>query len=225
LEEFAYIASHDLKEPLHVVSSFAHLLEKRLESKLDNTETEYLKYIKQSIAQAQTLIKDLLEYSRMGQEKSLETVDLTSVLSQVCLSLKSVIDDSETIITSEPLPQIVANHLGMVELFQNLIVNAIKYRSEKKPEIHISVASHEDAYVFSIKDNGIGIDLPYQVRIFDMFQRLHSKSEYSGTGIGLAICKKIVENHGGRIWVESKLGEGATFYFSIKKGIHERLIH
>jgi PAS domain S-box-containing protein len=225
LEEFAYIASHDLKEPLHVVSSFTHLLEKRLHAKLDTTESEYLKYIKQSVSQAQVLIKDLLEYSCMSQEKSIEKVDLASVFSEVCLSLKSIIEDSKAIIEHEPLPTVVANHFGMVELFQNLIVNAIKYKSDKIPEIYISVNSREDMYIFSIKDNGIGIDSQYQVRIFDMFQRLHSKSEYSGTGIGLAICKKIVENHGGKIWVESKLGEGSTFYFTMKKGKDERFIH
>jgi len=225
LEEFAYIASHDLKEPLHVVSSFTHLLEKRLQSRIDATENEYLKYIKQSVSQAQALIQDLLEYSRMGQEKSMELVGLEAVLSQVCLSLRPVIEDSQAVINSEPLPEIIANHSGMVELFQNLIANAIKYKSEKTPEIHISIKPQEDMYIFSIKDNGIGIDTPYHVRIFDMFQRLHSKSEYAGTGIGLAICKKIVENHGGKIWVESKLGEGATFYFTIKKGKNERLIH
>jgi two-component system, sensor histidine kinase len=218
LEEFAYIASHDLKEPLHVVSSFTHLLEKRLLPKLDPTEVEYLKYIRQSVSQAQMLIKDLLEYSRLGQEKKMEVIDLNSVFSQVMISIRGVAENAKADIKSDPLPKIMANHLSMFELFQNLLVNAIKYRSEKAPEILISVKSIDDRFIFAVKDNGIGIDPQYKERIFDMFQRLHSKSEYSGTGIGLSICKKIVENHGGKIWVESRLGQGATFYFTIKKG-------
>lgn len=217
LEEFAYIASHDLKEPLHVVSSFTHLLEKRLQPKLDHTEYEYLKYIKQSISQAQMLIKDLLEYSRLGQEKTVELVDVSSIFAQVLLSIKAMIEDTKTVIRTDHLPKIMANHLGMFELFQNLLVNAIKYRSKRSPEIYVSVKALDDEYIFSVRDNGIGIDPQYKNRIFDMFQRLHSKSEYSGTGIGLAICKKIVDNHGGKIWVESRLGEGATFFFTIKK--------
>jgi PAS domain S-box-containing protein len=224
LEEFAYIASHDLKEPLHVVSSFTHLLEKKLQNKLDQSESEYLKYIKQSISQAQMLIKDLLEYSRLGQERAMEIVDLNSVFSQVHLSIRGSIETAKAVVQSGPLPKIRANHLGMFELFQNLLVNAIKYRSQELPVISISVKSQDDQYLFAFKDNGIGIDPQYKDRIFDMFQRLHSKSEYSGTGIGLAICKKIVCNHGGRIWVESQVGKGSTFYFTIKKDKSERTI-
>lgn len=217
LEQFAYVASHDLKEPLHVVSSFTHLLEKRIDPKLEKDEREYLKFIKQGIQQAQILIKDLLEYSRLGREKEKQETDLSLVLNEVLLNLRVIIENTHAVIKSDPMPKIMANHLGMVRIFQNLLSNALKYRSQKPPEITISVESKENEFVFSIKDNGIGIDPQYSSRIFDMFQRLHSKSEYSGSGIGLAICKRVVENHGGRIWVSSELGQGSTFFFTMPK--------
>jgi light-regulated signal transduction histidine kinase (bacteriophytochrome) len=211
------VASHDLKEPIHVVSSFTHLLEKRLQSKLDNAEEEYIKYIKQGVSQAQMLIKDLLEYSRIGQRKDKETIDLSVILSEVLVNLKTAIENSKANIIVEKLPKIIANRLGVFQLFQNLIGNAIKYRTERPPEIHISCKEVDGFYEFCVKDNGIGIDLQYKTRIFEMFQRLHSKSEYSGTGIGLAICKKVIDNHGGKIWVESELGEGSLFCFTFPR--------
>jgi PAS domain S-box-containing protein len=215
LEEFAYVASHDLKEPLHVVSSFVCLLERRLQPKLSENEGEYLNFIKQGVEQARTLIKDLLEYSRIGKEKALETVDLSSAIKEACSNLKVAIDETTANIHYGPMPQIKANRLSMVQLFQNLIGNAIKYKSANLPEIHISAEHKPAGWLFTVRDNGIGIDPQFKDRVFDMFQRLHPRSEYSGTGVGLAICKKIVENHGGRIWVESQLSHGATFYFTI----------
>jgi len=217
LEEYAYVASHDLKEPLHVVSSFVHLLEKRLQPKLEDSERQYLKFIRDGVNQAQRLIKDLLEYSCIGKEKSYEPVDISSVVTEVLANLKTLIDEAGARIECNAMPKVVANYLEMVQLFQNLIVNAIKYKGQKPPEIKISSRLEGEVWVISIKDNGIGIDPQYKERIFDMFQRLHGKSEYSGTGIGLAICKKIVENHGGRIWIDSTLGDGTTFYFTIKQ--------
>ena len=219
LEEYAYVASHDLKEPLHVVSSFVYLLEKRFQSKLDDRERQYLHFIKEGVGQAQRLIKDLLEYSRIGKQKQFQKVDTSSVLSEVFINLKTIIDESGAIIECDKMPKITANYLEMVQLFQNLIVNAIKYRSQNPLKIHINARSEGEMWIFSIKDNGIGIDPQYKERIFDMFQRLHAKTEYSGTGIGLAICKKIVENHGGKIWVDSTVGEGTTFNFSIKQDL------
>ena len=219
LEEYAYVASHDLKEPLHVVSSFVYLLEKRFQPKLEDEEKKYLKFIKEGVGQAQRLIKDLLEYSRIGKEKLIETVDTSSVLAEVLANLKIVIDESGAAIRCNAMPQITANRLEMVQLFQNLTVNAIKYRSQRPLEIQINARPEHDGWIFSIKDNGIGIDPQFKERIFDMFQRLHPKNEYSGTGIGLAVCKKIVENHGGKIWFDSSPGEGATFYFTIKQNI------
>jgi PAS domain S-box-containing protein len=219
LEEYAYVASHDLKEPLHVVSSFVYLLEKRFQPKLDEHEKQYLKFIKEGVTQAQRLIKDLLEYSLAGRRKSFEEVDVSCVLTEVFANLKIAIEEACCIIQYDPMPKIMANHLGMVQVFQNLIINAIKYRSDRPLEIRINAKSDDDQWIFSVKDNGIGIEAPYQERVFDMFQRLHAKTEYSGTGIGLAICKRIVENHGGKIWVASTHGEGTTFYFTIKQNI------
>jgi PAS domain S-box-containing protein len=219
LEEYAYVASHDLKEPLHVVSSFVYLLEKRFQSKLDDHERQYLRFIKEGVGQAQRLIKDLLEYSCVGKEKVYVLVGISSVLTEVTANLKTIIDEAGAMIECDEMPEITANYLEMVQLFQNLIVNAIKYRSQRPLKIKIAVRPEGEFYVFSIKDNGIGIDSQYKERIFDMFQRLHAKNEYSGTGIGLAICKKIVENHGGRIWVDSILGEGTMVYFTIKQNI------
>ena len=217
LEEYAYVASHDLKEPLHVVSSFVYLLEKRFQPKLDDHERQYLKYIKEGVGQAQKLIKGLLEYSCVGKEKSFETVDISFVIGEVCAHLKPIIDEAGATVEYGKMPKIRANYIEMLQLFQNLIVNAIKYKSHKPLKIQINVQSEGLMRLFSIKDNGIGIDPQYKDRIFDMFQRLHAKTEYSGTGIGLAICKKIVANHGGKIWIDSTVGEGTTFYFSIKQ--------
>jgi len=219
LEEYAYVASHDLKEPLHVISSFVHLLERRLQPKLDKQDEQYLIFIKDSVGQSQRLIKDLLEYSRIGKKKSFEAVNIVLVLTEVLSNLKTIIEEADAEIVYESMPKITANYLEMVQLFQNLIVNAIKYRGKRLPQIEITAKSEGDLWLFAIKDNGIGIDIQFKDRIFDMFQRLHPKTEYSGTGIGLAICKKIVESHGGKIWVDSSLNQGATFYFSLKKDL------
>jgi len=217
LEEYAYIASHDLKEPLHVVSSFVFLLEKRLQAKLDEHEKQYLKFIKDGVGQAQRLIRDLLEYSCIGKEKVYEQVNIESVISEVLVSINNLVADSNAAIKYGSLPCVKASYLEMVQLFQNLLVNAIKYRSQRPLEININSKSDSEMWIFSIRDNGIGIDPQFKERIFDMFQRLHAKTEYSGTGIGLAICKKIVEKHGGKIWIDSAPGMGSTFYFTIKK--------
>jgi PAS domain S-box-containing protein len=217
LEEYAYVASHDLKEPLHVVSSFVYLLEKRFEGKLEDREKGYLKCIREAVNQAQTLIKDLLEYSCVGKDKSMKLVDLSSVLKEVQCNLNTTIQKEGAVIRCGTMPEIMANPSEMVQLFQNVIGNAIKYRGIKPLEIDIASRLDGNKWVFSVKDNGIGLDPQFKERIFNMFQRLHPKSEYSGSGIGLAICKKIVEKHGGRIWVDSKPAQGATFYFAIRR--------
>ncbi len=217
LEQFAYIASHDLQEPLHMISSFVDLLSIRCDAKLGEKEKEYLNFVKQGSKQAKTLIEELLEYSRIGKRGNLQAVDLRAVLREVESNLKISITESRARIQYNGLPVLNAAHLEMVQLFQNIISNAIKYRGRKTPEIEIASRLEDDKWLFSVKDNGIGIEPQYQERIFGMFQRLHSKSDYSGTGIGLAICKKIVEHHGGRIWVESQPGKGSTFFFTIKQ--------
>jgi len=219
LEEYAYVASHDLKEPLHVVSSFVYLLERRFQPKLDDREKEYLRHIREGVGQAQKMIKDLLEYSCIGKKKVYEPVEIAVVLTEVLSNLKTIIEEAGAAIECGPMPKIVANYSEMVQLFQNLIVNAVKYRSQRSLEIQVTSGLQGDWWVFAVKDNGIGIDPQFKERIFDMFQRLHAKTEYSGTGIGLAICKKIVESHGGKIWIDSTPGAGTTFYFTIKQGI------
>jgi light-regulated signal transduction histidine kinase (bacteriophytochrome) len=215
LEQFAYIASHDLQEPLHVIQSFSDLLAIKLGKKLEAEEKEYLDYIKQSVVHARTLIRELLEYSRVGKGKTSQEVDLNVVIKEVLTSLKIMIEESSAQIHFEPLPKVWGQPKEMNQLFQNLLSNAMKYRSTAVPEIKLSCREDNEVWLFSVQDNGIGIDPKYKEKIFDMFQRLHSKTEYSGTGIGLAICKKIVEAHGGRIWVESEPGKGSTFYFTM----------
>ena len=216
LEEFAYVASHDIREPLHVISSFASLLEKNFHSALDAKGREYMHFIKQGAQQAQNLIKELLEYSRIGKQKYFEVVDLSSILGEIFIRLKLTIEESGAAIKYDPMPRVLVNHLEMVQLFQNLISNAIKYRGSEPPEISISVRPHGRHWLFCVKDNGIGIEPQYKDQIFVMFQRFHRDPKYTGSGVGLAICKKIVENHGGKIWVESQPGEGSAFYFTLK---------
>ena len=222
LEQFAFVASHDLQEPLNMINSFVDILSHRCEQKLQGKEKEYLDFIKQGATQAKTLIRELLEFSRVGRDRKFENVDLKRVVSEVESILRISIKESKARIQLSDLPHIRANYLEMVQLFQNLISNAIKYRTDQPPHIRISCSREGEVWLCSVQDNGIGIAPEYQERIFGMFQRLHSKSEYSGTGIGLAVCKKIVEHHGGRIWVESESGKGATFSFTLNaEGLYE----
>jgi PAS domain S-box-containing protein len=216
LEQFAYIASHDLQEPLRMVASFTQLLAKQYKGRLDDDADSYISFAVDGALRMQRLIKDLLSYSRVtGTEKNLTSIDCNSILANVLLSLTGAIEENQATITHDALPTIMADPLQLGQLFQNLIGNAIKYRGTNPPKIHISVKKQEKEWVFSVKDNGIGIDPEFSEKIFILFQRLHNKQDYPGTGIGLAICKKIVESHGGRIWMESQVGEGATFFFSL----------
>jgi light-regulated signal transduction histidine kinase (bacteriophytochrome) len=167
----------------------------------------------------QQLINDLLEFSRVGtRAKELKPTACEDVLSQVLANLKVAIAECQAVVTHDPLPTIMGDEIQLMQLFQNLIANAIKFRREESPCVHISVVQQKNDWVFSVRDHGIGMESEYFERIFTIFQRLHSRSEYPGTGIGLAVCKKIVERHGGRIWVESELGVGTTFYFTIPRG-------
>ena len=218
LERFAYVASHDLQEPLRMVSSFLQLLQKKYESQLDATAQKYINYAVDGADRMKTLILDLLEYSRISSYKEEHAgVNLNELVAKTLHTLKSVSDEAEASIIVSPLPEISGNKSHLTRLFQNLISNALKYKSAAKPIIEIGFTEKNDEWEFFVKDNGIGIESKYFEKIFVIFQRLHSRTEYNGTGIGLAICKKIVELHGGKIWVESSPGTGSTFYFTISK--------
>lgn len=220
LERFAYVASHDLQEPLRMVSSFLHLLEKRMEDKLDETSREYIDFAVDGSERMKKLIQDLLQYSRVGTEKeAIKEVDCNEVMNAVKADLALSVSEANAKLIIHPLPVIKAVYPQMIQLFQNLVANALKYRSEKQPEIEIGCSNNNDQWEFYVRDNGIGIDPKFFDKIFIIFQRLHSKKDYSGTGIGLSICKKIVEKHGGRIRVESQAGKGSTFFFTISKHI------
>ncbi len=216
LEQFAYVASHDLQEPLRMVASFTQLLARRYEDKLDKDGREFVHFAVDGATRMQTLIHDLLAYSRVGTRgKPFEPVDLNHILSRVLVNLKVAIDESQAEITHDPLPTVTADATQMTQLLQNLLGNALKFRGGKPARVHLGVVRKGSDWAFSVRDQGIGIDPKYFDRIFVIFQRLHSRADYPGTGIGLALCKKIVERHGGRIRVESVEGQGTTFHFTI----------
>ncbi|MEW6491398.1 MAG: CHASE3 domain-containing protein [Cyanobacteriota bacterium] len=215
LEQFAYIASHDLREPLRKIKSYTELLAEDYQGQLDAKADKYMAYITDGAERMQALISDLLTYSRVGKgELTKEPTNLGAVVNRILTDLSLTISENNARITVEPLPTIEANFHQMVQLFQNLIANALKFRGEAPPEIVIEAKLKHDQWLFSVKDNGIGIKPQYLERIFVIFQRLHSRNKYPGTGIGLAICRKIVERHNGSIWVESQEGIGTTFYFT-----------
>jgi PAS domain S-box-containing protein len=218
LGQFAYVASHDLQEPLRMVSSYTQLLQRRYGDRLDGDAREFMAYIVDGAARMKQLIEDLLAYSRVGTRgREFHAVATDAPLRRALLNLKSAIDEAGATVSYEGLPTLEADELQLAQLFQNLIGNALKFRSASVPRIYISSTEKENEWEFAVRDNGIGIESQYFERIFMVFQRLHNKGDYPGTGIGLAICKKVVERHGGRIWVESQLGEGATFYFTLPK--------
>ncbi len=215
LERFAYVASHDLQEPLRMVSSYTQLLEKRYKDKLDGDAQEFINFAVDGAKRMQQLINDLLAYSRVGTRgKPFKPTDCEAVLDAAMANLDVAIMESKTNVTHDPLPAVMADEAQLVLLFQNLISNAIKFHGKKLPRVHISAKPEEDKWIFSVKDNGIGIDPQYFERIFIIFQRLH-REKYVGTGTGLSIAKRVVERHGGRIWIESEEGKGSTFYFTL----------
>lgn len=222
LEHFAYIASHDLREPLRMISSFLQLLERRYKDKLDDDANEFIGYAVDGAKRLNNMINDLLNYSRITRhELKLERVYIKDVLEETLMNLKVTIDENNADITHyDPLPFVNGDKKLLVQLFQNLISNSIKYRSDKTPHIHISVKKEKNHFKFSVKDNGIGFDTEHSNRIFTIFQRLHGNDEFEGTGIGLAVAEKIVEQHGGEIWAESEPGKGSTFYFTIQDNVN-----
>jgi signal transduction histidine kinase len=216
LQQFAYVASHDLQEPLRMVASFLQLLERRYAEKLDQNAKDYIYYAVDGAKRMQTLILDLLEYSRVGTRgKSFAKIDLNEVVQQVQSNLKVAIHENKAKIIYKSLPRVFGDDTQLIQVFQNLIGNAIKFHGSQTPEIRVSSRRKNGNYEIMVRDNGIGIDPRYADRIFLIFQRLHNREEYPGNGIGLAICKRIVERHGGTIWVESQAEQGATFHFTI----------
>ena len=215
LEQFAYVISHDLQEPLRMVSSYTQLLAKRYSDKLDNDADEFIAYAVDGSKRMQSLLHDLLEYSRVGTRgKPFSLVNCEHIVEQAMANLKIAIEECGASVSYDVLPTIMGDEEQLVRLFQNLIGNAIKFRREEAPQVHISAKRMNYIVTFSVKDNGIGIDPQHSQSIFEIFRRLHTIEEYPGTGMGLAICKKIVERHGGHISVQSQPGQGSTFYFS-----------
>ncbi|GAA6621822.1 ATP-binding protein [Scytonema sp. NUACC26] len=216
LETFAYVAAHDLQEPLRAVTGYTQLLVDEYKDRLDESALEYMDLIVDGASRMQQLIQDLLAYSRVssrGQE--FRPIDVNDLLRQALQNLQVAIAQSNANISHDTLPTISGDKTQLVQLFQNLIGNAIKFRREEPPQIYIAAELKDDNWLFSVRDNGIGMKPQYLDRIFEIFKRLHTRTEFPGTGIGLAICKKIVERHKGRIWAESQLGRGTTFYFTV----------
>jgi light-regulated signal transduction histidine kinase (bacteriophytochrome) len=216
LEQFAYVASHDLQEPLRAVAGMVQLLGQRYKGKLDERADEYIDHAVEASGRMQSLINDLLDYSRVGRlAKPFTSTNLERLLDAALANLQLAVQESGAQITHDPLPTLMVDASQLTQVFQNLIGNAIKFRGERSLQIHVSASQVENEWRIGIHDNGIGIEPQYFERIFLIFQRLHTRREYAGTGIGLSLCKKIIERHHGQIWVESQPGQGSTFYFKI----------
>jgi PAS domain S-box-containing protein len=220
LQQFAYVASHDLQEPLRMVTSFVQLLQKRYQDKLDEEANEFINYAVEGAQRMKELIDDLLLLSRVETRgKLFQKVNMNQVLDNVLTDLTYSIKETNATITNDPLPEIIADRTQMRTILQNLISNSLKFHGKNPPKIHISGETREKNWIFWVKDNGIGIDQSDFNRIFKIFQRLHTREEFEGTGIGLALCKKIIQRHDGEIWVESEENKGSIFYFSIPKSL------
>lgn len=219
LEQFAYVASHDLQEPLRMVTSYLQLLNKRYKDSLDTDAREFIEFAVDGASRMKQLINDLLAFSRISTRGAeFSPVDCQQILERTLQILAITLEDSQAVITHHPLPTVTGDAGQLQQLFQNLVGNALKFKKEGvPPKLHIGVEERDDTWLFWVQDNGIGMKPEAHQRIFIIFQRLHTAQETSGTGIGLAICKRIIERHGGRIWVESQPGQGSTFYFTIPR--------
>jgi PAS domain S-box-containing protein len=220
LQQFAYVASHDLQEPLRAISTFCEMLQRRYRGKLDADADQWLAFVVNGARRMQALVQDLLAYSRLeSRGQPMVPVACGEIVQKAATNLQSAINDAGASVTWDELPTIRGDASQLVQLFQNLIGNAIKFRSQELPHVHISASleEKENRWLFAVRDNGIGIDPKYHERIFEIFKRLHTSDRYPGTGIGLAVCRKVVQRHGGRIWVESEPGKGGTFYFTIPR--------
>ena len=218
LEQFAYVASHDLQEPLRMVTGFLGLLERRLGSRIGEEERELFDFAKDGASRMQGMIEDLLAYSRVGTKgHPFESVESEKALALALANLETTIAEAEADVSHDSLPCVLGDEQQLIQLFQNLIGNAVKYGGDGPVRVHVGSEDEGADHVFSVQDNGIGIEPPAHDRIFQIFQRLHTREEFSGSGIGLSICQKIVERHGGRIWVESQPGKGSTFKFTIPR--------
>ncbi len=224
LEQFAYSASHDLQEPLRQIAVYSQLLEKKYAEQLDGKASQYLDYCIEGAQRMEMLIRDLLAYSQAGRITHLpaESVSIREVIEMVKKNLSTTIEETQADISTSELPVVRGDSVPLVHLFQNLLSNALKYRSERKPRIQIAAKEENDHWRFTVEDNGIGIPKAFQTQVFGIFKRLHDRAEYPGTGIGLAICQRIVEKHGGKIWVESELGRGSIFSFTLPGGFNEK---
>ena len=216
LEQFANVASHDLQEPLRMVTGYVKLLARRYQGQLDADADEFIGYAVDGVDRMRALINDILTYSQLGASgQTSESINLDSIVERVMRNLKDSADEFNATVTWDQLPKLTANATQMGQLLQNLLSNAIKFKGEESPAIHIGSQQQKGEWMFSVRDNGIGIDSQHYERIFSLFQRLHGRNDYPGTGVGLAICKRVVELHGGRIWVEFQISKGTTFFFTI----------
>jgi light-regulated signal transduction histidine kinase (bacteriophytochrome) len=219
LQQFAYIASHDLQEPLRTMSIFAQLLAKRYKGQLDHDADQFIHYVVESADRMERLIHDLLDFSRVDARGTdyFARTSCDEALNDAIRNLHSLIEENSAVVTLGRLPVVLADPVQLTRLFQNLLVNSIRYRSDDPPRIHVAAEPRDGQWLFSVKDNGIGIEPQYAEKVFGIFKCLHSRDKYPGSGMGLAICRKIVTRHDGRIWVESDLGKGATFYFTLPR--------
>jgi light-regulated signal transduction histidine kinase (bacteriophytochrome) len=218
LEQFAYAASHDLQEPLRTVSGYVQLLQRRYDDKLDQDARDFIGYAVSGVVRMQQLIDDLLAYARVGTRgKSFAPFAAEAALAAAVANLQMKIRDTGAIVTHDALPEVVGDEMQIAQLFQNLIDNGLKFRSAETPHIHVTAQEKDGDWVFAVRDNGIGINPKYFDRIFKIFQRLHTIDRYPGSGIGLAVCERIIHRHRGKIWVESELDKGTTFYFSLPR--------